>query len=149
MKVILQDDIKGVGKKGEIINASDGYARNFLFPKGLALEATKGNLTNLERKNKKEEEEKQQILDDAKSLAKEIEDKEIVLKMKLGKGGRAFGTITNKEIKQAIKSQLNYEIDKKKISLKTPIKGTGSFTSIIKLHPKVSANLSVKVVEDK
>ncbi len=148
MKVILQGDIKGVGKKGEVINASDGYARNFLFPKGLAVEATKNNLTALQRKNKKDDEEKQQVLDDAKVLAKEIEEKEVVLKMKLGKGGRAFGTITNKEIKQALKEQLNYEIDKKKISLKTPIKGTGSFTSVIKLHPKVSANLSVKVIEE-
>ncbi len=149
MKVILKEDIKGVGKKGEVINASEGYARNFLFPKDLAVEATKGNLNILDRKNKKEEENRQQVLDEAKGLAKDIENKEITLKMKLGEGGRAFGTITNKEIKVALKEQLNYDIDKKKISLKNPIKGIGSFTCTIKLHPKVTANLSIKVIEEK
>ncbi len=149
MKVILKADVKGVGQKGDVINASEGYARNFLFPKDLAVEATKGNMTILDRKNKKEEEERQQILDEAKSLAKELEEKEVVLKMKMGTGGRAFGTITNKEIKVALKDQLNYDIDKKKIVLKNPIKGIGSFTCSIKLHPKVIGSLSVKVVEEK
>ncbi len=149
MKVILKEDIKGVGKKGQVVNASEGYVRNFLFPKGLAVEATKANLTILDRKNKKEEDERQQILDEARELAKQLEEKEVVLKMKLGEGGRAFGKITNKEIKDAIKEQLNYDIDKKKISLKIPIKGIGNFTSTIKLHPKVTANLSVKVIEEK
>lgn len=149
MKVILKEDIKGVGKKGQIVNSSDGYFRNFLLPKDLAVEATKGNMTILERTNKKEEDERQQVLDDARELAKFFEEKEVVLKMKLGEGGRAFGKITNKEISAAIKEQLDLDIDKKKISLKIDIKSLGNFTSNIKLHPKVTADLSVKVIEEK
>ncbi len=149
MKVILKEDVKGVGKKGDIINASDGYVRNFLFPKDLAVEANSGNINTLNRQNKKAEDEKQAILDEARAVAKDLEEKEVVLKMKLGEGGRAFGTITNKEIKTALKEQLNYEIDKKKITLKNPIKGIGSFSCDIKLHQKVTGKLSIKVIEEK
>ncbi|MBR1443576.1 MAG: 50S ribosomal protein L9 [Firmicutes bacterium] len=147
MKVILLEDIKGVGKKDQIINANDGYAKNFLFPKNLAVEATKGNMTQLDRKKKNEEEKRQQELDDAKELAKQIAEKKVTLSVKTGDNGKLFGAVTNKEIGAALKEQAGIDIDKKKIVVKEAIKTIGEKEVDIKLHPKVTAKLKVNIVE--
>ncbi len=149
MKVILLQDIKGTGKKGDIINASDGHARNYLIPKGLGVEANAGNLNAKQNKDRKEEEEKQAILDEAKELKAKIDELELKIEAKLGSNGKLFGTITNKEIHDELKKQFGIDIDKKKITLKNPIKAIGTFDVVIKLHQKVSAELTVKVNEAK
>ncbi len=147
MKVILLQDIKGVGKKDDIINTSDGHARNFLFPKGLALEATSNNLNTLNRVKAKEEEHKQELLDEARELKKVIDEIKVIMPAKAGDGGKLFGTITNKEIAKHLETDHNIIVDKKKISMKNPIKNLGQFHVDVKLHPKVSASLSVDVTE--
>jgi len=116
MKVILLQDVKSLGKKGEIINANDGYARNFLLPKKLGVEATSKNLNDLKLQKSNEEKVAQQILDDAKAFAKDLETKEVIVKMKGGEGGRTFGAISTKEIATAFKEQCGVEIDKRKFS---------------------------------
>ncbi len=147
MKVILLQDIKGVGKKDEIINASDGHARNYLFPKGLAIEATTNNLTTLNRVKTKEEEHKKELFEEAKELKKVLDELKVVIAVKTGEGGKLFGTITNKEIAHHLETEHNIIIDKKKISLKTQIKSVGNFHVDVKLHPKVTSELSVEVTE--
>lgn len=147
MKVILLQDIKGVGKKDQIINASEGYARNFLFPKNLALEASKNNLSQLEHKKMAEEQKKQEELDKARELAKKIEEKTVSIQVKIGDNGKLFGSVTNKEIGSALKEQFSIDIDKKKIVLSDSIKAIGEKTVDIKLHPKVTAKLKVNILE--
>lgn len=147
MKVILLQDVKSLGKKGEIINANDGYARNFLLPKKLGVEATSNNLNDLKLQKSNEEKVAQQILDDAKAFAKDLETKEVIVKMKGGEGGRTFGSISTKEIATAFKEQCGVEIDKKKIQLDESIKTFGVYEVKIKLHPKVMGTLKVKVQE--
>ncbi len=149
MKVILLKDIKGTGKKGDVINASDGHARNYLLPKGLAIEANAGNLNAKQNKDRKEEEERQRILDEAKTLAKKIEDVEVKITAKVGSNGKLFGTITSKEIHDELIKQFDINVDKKKITLKNPIKAIGTFDVELKLHKKVNAELTVKVIEAK
>lgn len=144
MKVILLEDVKNVGKKGEIVNTSDGYARNFLFPKKLAQEATTGNLNTAQAKLDAERKQKQRDLEKAQALANEFKDKQVNIRVKTGEGGRLFGAITTKELAAEIKKQLGYEIDKKKIVLDT-IKGTGLYEAEIKLYPEVSGRLKVMV----
>ena len=147
MKVILLQDVKSLGKKGEIINANDGYARNFLLPKKLGVEATSNNLNDLKLQKSNEEKVAQQILDDAKAFAKDLETKEVIVKMKGGEGGRTFGSISTKEIATAFKEQCGVDIDKKKIQLDESIKSFGVYEVKIKLHPKVMGTLKVKVQE--
>lgn len=147
MKVILLEDVKNVGKKGQLVNASDGYARNFLFPKKLALEATKSNMNDLELKKKAEEKKNQQELEEAKELAKQMEAKEVIVSVKTGENGKTFGSVTNKEIAEALEKQTGLKIDKKKIVLEEPIKMVGSKTVIVKIHSQVNAEVSVKIVE--
>ena len=146
MKVILLDNIKGVGKKDEIINASDGYVRNFLFPKKLAVEANAENLSKLnskkEAQNYKKDVEKQK----AEELAKKLKGIMLKIKVKAGENGKIFGGVTAKEISENLKSQYNFEIDKKKIDLKEPIKTLGEFIVIIKLYEGVIANLKLEVI---
>ncbi|MFZ2257056.1 MAG: 50S ribosomal protein L9 [Clostridiaceae bacterium] len=144
MKVILLQDVKNVGKKGEIVNASDGYARNFLFPKKLAQEATTGNLNTAQAKQDSERKQKQRELEKAQALAQEFKDKQVNIHVKTGEGGRLFGAITTKELALEIKKQLGYDIDKKKIMLDT-IKATGLYEAEIKLYPEVSGRLKVMV----
>ena len=117
MKVILLEDVKSLGKKGEIVNVSDGYARNMLLPKKLGLEATNKNLNDLKLKKAHEDKVAQENLEAAKAFAEEIKGKEVVVKMKVGEGGRTFGSVSTKEIAEAAKSQLGYDIDKKKMQL--------------------------------
>lgn len=148
MKVILLQDVKSLGKKGEIVNVNDGYARNFILPKKLGIEATGKNLNDLKLQKANEEKVAQQILDEAKELAKKIEAGKVTLAIKIGEGGRAFGSVSSKEIAVAVKEQMNYDVDKKKIQLKDAIKTLGTHTVPVKLHPKVTAELKVIVIEE-
>lgn len=145
MKVILLQDVKGVGKKDQIVNASEGYAKNFLFPKNLALEASAGNMKQLDNKKKAEEAKAQEELEKAQALALEIEKMNVKVEVKIGENGKLFGAVTNKEIGVAIKEQYKMDIDKKKIVLSDSIKTTGEKEVSVKLHPKVSATLKVNV----
>ena len=147
MKVILLEDVKSLGKKGQIVNVSDGYARNMILPKKLGVEATSKNLNDLKLRKANEEKVAQENLDAAKAFAEELSTKEVILTLKVGEGGRTFGSVSSKEISEAAKKQLNLDIDKKKMVLPEPIKSIGSFEVPIKLHKEVTARLSVKVVE--
>lgn len=148
MKVILLEDVKSLGKKGEIVNVNDGYARNFILPKKLGLEATGKNLNDLKLQKANEEKVAQQIWDEAKEFGQKLEAGKVELKIKVGEGGRAFGSVSSKEIAVAVKEQLNYDIDKKKIQLKDAIKTLGTHMVPVKLHPKVTAQLKVIVTEE-
>lgn len=148
MKVILLQDVKALGKKGEIVNVNDGYARNFILPKKLGLEASGKNLNDLKLQKANEEKIAQQILDEAKELGKKIEAGKVELAIKIGEGGRAFGSVSSKEIAVAVKEQMGYDIDKKKIQLKDALKTLGTHTVPVKLHPKVTAELKVIVTEE-
>ena len=145
MKVILLQDVKSLGKKDEIVNVSDGYARNFIFKKNLGVEATSKNLNDLKLKQKNNEKIAAENLEAAKAFAAEIADKSIQVSIKAGKDGRAFGSVSTKEIAAAAKEQLNYDLDKKKMQLKEPIKNIGTYMVPIRLHPKVTAELKVIV----
>lgn len=147
MKVILLADVKGVGKKEQIINASDGYAKNFLFPKGLAVEANAGNMKKLDNKHKQEEQQAKELLDEAKAMCDKLEALTIDIKVKIGSNGKLFGAVTNKEIASALKQQHQVDIDKKKIVLSEAIKTVGEKEVAVKLHPKVTAKLKVVVSE--
>lgn len=146
MKVILKEDIKGVGKKDQIINANDGYARNFLFPKNLAVPADKGNLTNLQSKKTSEEHRKEIERENAKETAKKIERILLKLPVKSGENGKVFGSITTKEIAENLEKQYKIAVDKKKINLQEPIKNLGTFNIEIKLYDGVNAKLKVNVI---
>ena len=147
MQVILLQDVKALGKKGEIVNVNDGYARNFILPKKLGLEANGKNLNDLKLQKANEEKLAQQLLGEAKELGTKLAAGKIELKIKVGEGGRAFGAVSTKEISAAIKEQMGYDVDKKKIQLKDAIKTLGSHDVAIKLHPKVTASLKVIVTE--
>ncbi len=147
MEVILLQDVKALGKKGQIVKVNDGYARNFILPKKLGLEANSKNLNDLKLQKANEEKVAAEHLAAAKELAAELKDKEIVLSLKLGEGGKTFGSISSKEIAEAAKEQLGYDLDKKKIQLKESIKSLGVHNVVLKLHPKVTAELKVKVTE--
>lgn len=147
MKVILLEDVKSLGKKGEIVTVSDGYARNMILPKKLGLEATSKNLNDLKLQNQHAEKVAQENLEAAKKFAEELKDKKIEVKMKSGEGGRTFGSISTKEISEAAKKQLNLELDKKKMLLKDPIKALGTYEVQIKLHPQVTGTFTVHVSE--
>lgn len=147
MKVILLEDVKTLGKKGEIVNVNDGYARNFILPKKLGLEATGKNLNDLKLHKQNEEKVAQEVLDAAKELAKKIEAGKVEVTIKTGEGGRTFGSVSSKEIAIAVKEQMGYDIDKKKIQMKDAIKSLGTYIVPVKLHAKVTAELKVHVGE--
>ena len=147
MKVILLQDVKSLGKKDQIVEVSDGYARNMLLPKKLGMEATSKNLNDLKLKKAHEDKVAAEVLADAHALAAQIEKESITLSIKMGENGRTFGSISSKEIAGAIKSQLGHDIDKKKIVMKDAIKAPGTRTVGIKLHTKVTADLTVKIEE--
>ena len=147
MKVILLEDVKSLGKKGQLVEVNAGYARNFILPKKLGVEATNKNINDLKLQKAHEDKVAAEQLAAAKVLAEELKDKSVELKMKVGEGGRTFGAISTKEIAAAAKEQLGYDIDKKKISVNEAIKGLGVHNVKIKLHPKVTAELKVKVTE--
>ena len=147
MKVILLQDVKSLGKKGAMVEVSEGYARNFIIPKKLGVEATPKNINDQKLKKAHDEKVAAENLAEAKALAAELEESSVTVKIKVGEGGRSFGSVSTKEISDAIKTQLGKDIDKKKVVMKDPIKAIGSFTVKIKLHPEVQAELSVKVEE--
>lgn len=147
MEVILLQDVKALGKKGQVVKVNDGYARNFILPKKLGIEANNKNMNDLKLQKANEEKVAAEQLAAAKALAEEIKEKEIVLSLKLGEGGKTFGSISSKEIAEAAKAQLGMDFDKKKIQLKESIKTLGVHNVAIKLHAKVTAELKVKVTE--
>lgn len=148
MKVILLDNIKGVGKKDEIINASDGYARNFLFPKKLAVEANNENMSKLKAKKQSEQYKKDVNKENAEKMAKKLDDITLTIKVKAGENGKIFGGVTSKEISEELKKQYKIDIDKKKIILNENIKNLGSFDISMKLFEGVTGKLKVKVISE-
>ncbi|MDD6056785.1 MAG: 50S ribosomal protein L9 [Clostridiales bacterium] len=148
MKVILLQDVKALGKKGEIVDVSDGYARNMIFPKKLGVEATAKNLNDLKLQNRHADKVAQENLEAAQALADELKDKKVTVKMKAGEGGRTFGSVSTKEIATAAKQQLGMDLDKKKMQLPEPIKTFGMTEITIRLHPKVTGTFTVHVIEE-
>lgn len=145
MKVVLLADVKGHGKKGEVVEASDGYARNFLLPRKLAEVATADVLNNLKGKNEAAAYHKQQEIEAAKETAKKLEGAKVVLKGKAGDNGKLFGKITNQNVADAIKMQLHVVLDKRKVVLPDGIKTTGETTVELKIYPEISAKITVLV----
>lgn len=143
MKVILKQDVKGLGKKDEIINASDGYAKNYLIPRGIAVEATTGNLNETKNKQQAQVEKKKRELEIAKDFATQLNNKTVVIKAKAGESGKLFGAISNKDVADAIKAQFKIDIDKKKIVM-DPIKAVGEHTAEIRIYTGVVAKITVK-----
>ncbi len=147
MKIILLQDEKKLGKKGDIIEASEGYARNYILPKKIGVEATPKNMNDLKLQKANSEKIAQEQLDAAKALAAELESKIVVVKIKAGEGGKAFGSVSGKEIVTALKEQHNIEVDKKKLQLPESLKNFGSYEVSVKLHPRVTGKMTVKVTE--
>ncbi|MGB9812575.1 MAG: 50S ribosomal protein L9 [Thermovenabulum sp.] len=147
MKVILVQDVKNLGKKGDVVNVADGYARNFLFPRNLAIEASPGNIARLEQGKKAMENKKEKEKREAVELAKKIEKCTVTLKVKAGEQGKLYGSINTKDIAEGLKSQFNIDIDKRKIVLKEPIKSLGSYEVEVKIHPEVDAKFKLRVIE--
>ncbi len=147
MKIILIKDVKKLGKQGEVIEVKDGYARNFLFPRGLAVEATEGNLRQLDNKLLTIQKQNEEELDEAKDLAARIEGIQVELKLRAGEGGKTFGSISTKEIADILKSEFDLEVDRRKVQLEEPIKSLGSHLVNIKIHQEVTAELKVNVTE--
>lgn len=145
MEIILTQDVRALGKKGDIVKVSDGYARNFIMPKKLGMEATKQNLYDLNLQKAAEEKRQKEILEEARVQAKKIEEFTVQLSIKAGEGGKTFGSVSSKEIAAAVKEQYGLDIDKKKLQLNDPIKNAGFFTVPVKLHPQVTAEMKVKV----
>lgn len=145
MIVILTKDVKGTGKAGEVVKVSDGYARNMLLPKGLAKEATEGNIRNLEKQKAIAEEKREEQKASAIKQAEELDRITLTIKSKGGETGKLFGSITSKDISEELLKQQNIKIDKKKIELDNPIKQTGDFQVDIKLFPEVTASLKIEV----
>ncbi|QAY67517.1 50S ribosomal protein L9 [Paenibacillus protaetiae] len=147
MKVIFLQDVKGQGKKGEVKDLSEGYVRNFLFPKGLAKEASDGNMKTLEQQTAAEKKRKQKEKEDAEALGKRLEELTVVIKTKAGEGGKLFGAITSKQIAEGL-AALGIKIDKRKIELEEPIRTLGVTQVAVKLHPEVKAKLNVQAKEE-
>lgn len=147
MKVILLEDVKSLGKKGQIVEVSDGYARNYVLPKKLGMEANSKNLNDLKLQKANEDRIALEQLEAAKAFAADMETKEVIVSIKSGEGGKTFGSVSSKEIAEAAKSQCGMEIDKKKIQMPEAIKSLGVYEVTVKLHPKVSGRLKVKVQE--
>lgn len=147
MKIILLEDVKSLGKKGEIVNVNDGYARNFVLPKKLGVEANGKNMNDLKLQKANAEKIAKENLEHAQAFAKEMEQDVVTVAIKAGEGGRTFGSVSSKEIAVAYKEQCGKEIDKKKIVLPEPIKSFGIFEVGVKLHPKVTGTLRVRVQE--
>lgn len=146
MKVILLTDVKGLGKKNDIKEVSDGYARNYLFPKGLAIEAKEGFIKTINQQKEAEMKRKERELAEAKKLAQSLSQKKISISVKTGENGKLYGSVTTKDISEAIQKQLGISIDKKKIELKDAVKSLGIYEAEIKLYPEVSAKINIEIV---
>lgn len=149
MKVILLKDVPGQGKRGDVVNVAEGYARNYLFPRGLASEASKGKMKELADRRQATALKEQKIEEEARELAARLDNLTVVIKTKTGEGGRLFGSVNNKDIADAMASQHKIELDKKKLVVKEPIKQLGVYPVIAKLHPAVQAEIKVEVVGEK
>src|SRR5690554_5644950 len=147
MKVILLQDVKGSGKKGQVVNVAEGYARNFLFPRKLALEASDSNMKELERQKSLDNAKKAEDLAQAKALAEKIENLDVIIEAKTGGGSRLFGAITNKDIGEVLEQKHGILLDRRKIELKAPIKALGTQEVTVRLHPDVVVSMNVKVTE--
>ena len=147
MQVILLEDVKSLGKKGDIVKVSDGYARNMILPKKLGVEATQKNLNELKNQQKRDSIVAKQQLDEARAYGEKIEKETVQLTMKAGEGGRVFGSVSSKEIVTAAKQQFGFDLDKKKLQMPEPIKAFGTYEIPVKLHPQVTATLKVSVKE--
>lgn len=145
MKIILLQDVKSLGKKNDMVEINDGYARNYVLPKKIGIEASAKNMNELKLKLAHEEKRRQEIKEEAKAFGEQLKSKEVELKIKAGQDGRVFGSVSTKEIANAAKEQLGYDLDKKKMQLKEPIKNVGTYSVPIKLHPEVTVDLTVKV----
>lgn len=145
MKVILKQDVKGLGKKEQMVEASDGYARNFLLPRGLAVEATSSNVNIMKTKKEAEAQKKDREVARAKELAKKIKDITVTLKVKAGENGKLFGSITSKDVVEALKSQQKLDIDKKKLVMPDSLKAVGTFEVEVKLYPEINSKFTVKI----
>ena len=147
MKVILLQDVKSVGKKGDMVNVSEGYAKNFLIPRKMGAEATNSNLNDLKLRKQSEEKRKAEELQAAKDLKAVLEGKKVLVKVKAGENGKLFGSVTSKEIAEALEEQTGLKVDKKKMVLEDQIKTTGERKIPVKLHPQVTAELLVEIKE--
>ncbi len=147
MKVILLQDVKSVGKRGDVVEVSDGYAKNFIFKKKLGTPADAKNLNDLKLRKENEEKVAAENLADAEKFAEVIASKTVTVRLKAGEGGKTFGSVSSKEIAQEAKTQFDMDIDKKKIVLPEAIRSFGMFEVPVKLHPQVTATLKVKVEE--
>ena len=147
MEVVLLEDVKALGKKGQVVKVNDGYARNFILPKKLGVEATSKNLNDLKLQKANAEKVAAEQLAEAKKLAVEIDKMSVTVSIKAGEGGRAFGSVSTKEIAKAAKDQLKLDIDKKKLQLENPIRNLGVTNVPVRLHPKVTGSLKVWVKE--
>lgn len=145
MKVILKQDVKGLGKKEDMVDVSDGYARNFLFPRGLAEEANAGNINMVKSKKEAEKKRSDRELAAARELASRLNDTVVVIRTKSGEKGKLFGSITNKDISDILKKDFKLDIDRKKIELPGPFKSLGTYEAEVRLYPEVSARLTVKI----
>ena len=146
MKIILKQDVKGLGRKEEIVNASDGYAKIYLIPRGIAVEATVGNVNEAKNKQQAAKDKKQRELEQAKEFAARLENKTVTIKARAGDSGKLFGAISGKDIADAIKSQYDAEVDKKKIVLHEPIKTAGEHQLEIRVYAGVTVNINVNIV---
>lgn len=146
MKVILQQEVKKVGKKGDVLEVSEGYARNFLLPKGYAVEATATNLNAVNQQKRSEERKKQQAVDEANLMAAQLSKIEVTIPVKIGEGGKLFGSVTGKDIAEALKKDHNIDIDKRKIEVKEGIKGIGDYEAVIKVHPEITSKIKVHII---
>ena len=147
MQIVLLEDVKSLGKKGEIVKVNEGYGRNFILPKKLGVEATAKNLNDLKLKKANEEKVAAKLLEEARELGAKLEKASVTLSIKAGENGKAFGSVSSKEISKAVQEQLGLDIDKKKLVLADPIKTLGTHEVPVKLHRDVTAKLSVKVTE--
>ncbi len=148
MKIVLLEDVKSLGEKDDVVNVSDGYARNYLFPRNLAIEATAAKLKEIKKKRKIDENKKARELEEAKELAERLGKIEVTIKTKAGGSGKLFGSITNKDIVDIIKSQYKIELDRKKLVINEAIKSLGVHEVEVKVYPEVAAKIKVNVVEE-
>lgn len=148
MKVILQADIKNLGKKGDVVEVSEGYGRNYLLPRGLAVEASSGNLRHAAQQKQKESAKAERELKEAQKIGEKIKDQQLMVGAKVGEGGRLFGSVTPQEIADQLRRQFAVEIDKRKIDIKEPIKSLGTHPVVVKVHPKVHVTVLVNVVDE-
>lgn len=146
MKVIILEEVKKLGKKGDVIEVSEGYARNFLLPRKLAVEATAVNVNSINQQKASEARKRQQAIDEAKLMAAQLSKLTVTISVKTGEGGKLFGSVTGKDIADALAEQHNIELDKRKIEIKDAIKGLGTYPVIIKVHPEITSRIEVYII---